>query len=67
MIVEKSTAVPSLVTGIDPADINTVATTLDGSVLKATSVDGTALKATSVPGSALTLKSVDYPQISNAL
>ena len=56
-----------MVSGIDPADINTVATTLDGSVLKATSVAGTVLKNTTVPGSALALNSVDYPQISNAL
>jgi len=52
--VEKNTTVPTLVTGINPADINTVATTLDGSVLKNTSVAGTALA----------LNAVDYPQIS---
>ena len=57
MIVEKSTAVPTLVKGINPADINTVATTLDGSVLKNTSI----------AGSAHVLNSIDYPQISNAL
>ena len=53
MIVEKSTAVPTLVTGINPADINTVATTLDGSVLKNVSI----------AGSAHVLNSIDYPQI----
>ena len=42
---------------MNPADINVIANTLDGSVLKDQSVQN----------SALVLNSVDYPQLSSAL